>query len=232
MIRATFGQRGSGSSKSHALQLSLESRLRVRTAGTGSTLFTLTWKRVTTPSARLISRLAASARHTSERVCGSWPTPTANDAKGSDYAYANGDHARVVLKLPGVVKLSATADTEQTPMTSAQRTAISAPVSVSLAHWTTPNAVEQSESPAVKDARNLRHRARGKLKGVGGYKLSTQAMLAQREDSGAAASGSGTAMASTELLNQEHSRWLQGYPETWSEYAPTAMPSSRKSRRK
>jgi len=30
-----------------------------------------------------------------------WPTPTVTDASGSAYAYSNGDHNKVVLKLPG-----------------------------------------------------------------------------------------------------------------------------------
>jgi hypothetical protein len=264
-IRAIFGQRGANSSISAALQSSLVSRLRVKTAATGSTLFSMAWKDVATPSGRLIFRLAASARRTKGTGYGSWPTPTANDAKGSDYTYANGDHSRPVLKLPGVAKLVAIADTVPMSTTSVRRTATDVPASALLAHWSTPTAVEQSESPAVKDARNARHRAAGKMKGVGGYKLSTQVLLASwatptardwRSDrmqkseaehygskgrplarqvlhaaSGPIANGSGTETESIGLLSPEHSRWLQGYPETWSRSTPTAMPSSRKSRR-
>jgi hypothetical protein len=51
-------------------------------------------------------------------------------------------------------------------------------MAASLAGWNTPNANEQDEAPEVKDARNARHRAAGKMKGVGSYKLSTQAQLA------------------------------------------------------
>jgi len=33
-----------------------------------------------------------------------WPTPTANDAKGSAYQYSRGDHSKPVLKLAGAVR--------------------------------------------------------------------------------------------------------------------------------
>jgi DNA (cytosine-5)-methyltransferase 1 len=39
-----------------------------------------------------------------------WPSPVTNDAKGSDYTYANGDHSRPCLKLPGAAKLATWAD--------------------------------------------------------------------------------------------------------------------------
>lgn len=35
-----------------------------------------------------------------------WGTPTKNDAKDSDYSYANGDRTKVCLKLPGMAKVS------------------------------------------------------------------------------------------------------------------------------
>jgi hypothetical protein len=48
----------------------------------------------------------------------------------------------------------------------------------SLAHWSSPQAEEASESPMTKDARNKRLRAAGKAKGCGSYRLGTQAQLA------------------------------------------------------
>lgn len=101
-----FGHHGSISLSSAALQSSLASRLRARLVSSGSTLFALTWKERATPSGRPICALRASARRTSDNDCGSWPSPVVNDAKGSDYAYSQGNHARPALKLGGMAKLA------------------------------------------------------------------------------------------------------------------------------
>lgn len=123
MIRATFGQRGSGSGASAALTSSLVSRLKQRLPLGGTTVFAMTWKQKTTPSGRLLSRLAASARSTSVNASG-----------GS-----------LNVESP----------------------------------WATPSAEEQSEAPETKTARNERHRAAGKMKGVGSFKLGTQALTVE-----------------------------------------------------
>jgi hypothetical protein len=80
-----FGQHGSHSSKSVALQSSLESRLRARMASGGSTLFTLTLSDAITPSGRRILALRASARRISDSGSTSspWPTTTREDARSS-----------------------------------------------------------------------------------------------------------------------------------------------------
>lgn len=79
----TFGPSGTTSSGSAALASSLASRLQVRTASLGSTLFTLTWRQRATPSQRSIFALRASARPTSDNESSSSPipTPTASDWK-------------------------------------------------------------------------------------------------------------------------------------------------------
>jgi hypothetical protein len=43
-----------------------------------------------------------------------WPTTTVNDATGSQYAYARGDHSKPVLKLPGAAQESSSAATTST----------------------------------------------------------------------------------------------------------------------
>lgn len=94
-IRAIFGRPGSGSSQSDALQRSLENRLRPAMDSIGSTLFSLTWKRATTPSGRSISRLRARAHRTLDNGSGSWPTTTVKDAIGSArHGYMNDGRPR------------------------------------------------------------------------------------------------------------------------------------------
>ena len=83
LTSGTYGQRGSGSSSSVDLMLSLANRLRERTDALGSTLFNLIWKQSRMRSGRSVYVLRALVRRTSERDFSSWPTPTVNDAVGS-----------------------------------------------------------------------------------------------------------------------------------------------------
>jgi hypothetical protein len=48
-------------------------------AGNGSPLFELTWRETDMPSGPPISQLQASARHTSGKGFGGWPTPRAEE---------------------------------------------------------------------------------------------------------------------------------------------------------
>lgn len=93
LMSGISGRTSSNSSRSVALQLCLESRLRARTASRGSTLFKLTWRARSTPSGRQICALRASARRTSGNDCSlprsPWPTPNARDFKcGPTETYA------------------------------------------------------------------------------------------------------------------------------------------------
>lgn len=86
LTSGTYGPRNSISSASAALSSGLASRLQVRTASLGSTLFKLTWKERATPSGRLIPALRASVLRTSgsgsELPRKGWTTPQAHDTSG------------------------------------------------------------------------------------------------------------------------------------------------------
>lgn len=88
LMSGISGRTSSNSSRSVALQMCLESRLRAGTASRGSTLFNLTWKARSTPSGRQICALRASARRTSDSACSlprsPWPTPDASAGNQND----------------------------------------------------------------------------------------------------------------------------------------------------
>ncbi len=146
MTSGTYGLTGFTSSISSALGLFLANRLRVKTASLGSTLFKLIWKERITPSGQSICALRASVRRTSgndSTLLGNWRTPSASDPVGGVMEIRQG--------CAGKYKLRDEAH---------------------LAHWATPRTMDVStESWETKTARNVRHLAEGKTKGVGGMTL-------------------------------------------------------------
>src|SRR6516162_6114963 len=84
MTSVICGLRGFLSSASASLRESLESRLRRRLDGAGSTLFSLIWRRKATPAGRPYYQLAVLGRRTSGSGFGSWPTPSSRDWKDSE----------------------------------------------------------------------------------------------------------------------------------------------------
>lgn len=123
----TSGPCSSISSVSAALQFSLVSKLKRRSASAGSTLFKLTWKESTTPSGRPVSLLRASALRTSGQGStssekqiepstdspnqSSWVTPSARDWKdtagmATTATNPDGTERSRVDQLPRQVQLS------------------------------------------------------------------------------------------------------------------------------
>jgi hypothetical protein len=180
---ATYGLRGSASSKSAGLQLFLASRLEAAPGLRGSSMFSLTWKTLDMPQRRRICRLQASVRRTVDSDCGFWPTTTTSDAMGSRR------HGYMITGNQGTTLFDAALMTT----------------------WHTPTANE--------DAAGLPGAAMQPM-------LGSQVKLVR----GPSLTGYRAKTEKRGQLNPAFSRWLMGYPAEWDDCAPTAMPSSRRSR--
>jgi len=151
-----------------------------------------------------------------------WPTPITNDALGSTHCYGpkKPDDTRAeYLKLPGAANLASWATPRATdPKCGGTYTencqGKDLPKDATLASWPTP----------------LRADGRGSA-GTAKHKNS-ELPNAVRLVSGEPPIGSPAETEKPGQLNPAHSRWLMGLPPEWDACAPTATPSSRKSRKR
>ena len=248
-IRAIFGLRGFASSASAALTRSLVNRCRELTASRGSTLFTLTWKRVTTPSGRSHYLLRASGRRTADTASSlplsGWPTPNAGPQNDNDSQWETRREALKAehrngngfgLTLAMAASLSAWPTTRETDGEKNVRTLDGSlreiehkgspqdlAQAASLASWATPTV---NDAAGSEYAYSSGDHTKPVLKLPGQAKL-TVALL-QPPASGETPNGSTAGTASTGQLNPSMSRWLMGLPPSWDTCAPAAKTRSRK----
>ena len=207
MTRGTSGPVLPGSLRSAALQSSLESRLRARLQGLGSTLYKLTWKQWATPLGLQRSRLRASVPRTSGIALTGWPTPTVGNSQGSQ-------------------SFNGLSPTGKTP--DGRKVSVSLNHVATLAGWTTPQAHDTSgRSRNQKAKHGTKHGCACLVRDMDKLNLDQPARLTA---SGELLTGSCAGMESGGQLNPAHSRWLMGYPTEWDDCAAMVTPSSRSKR--
>lgn len=181
MTQDTSGRLSTGSSGSACLQQLLESRLRQKLQGLGSTLYKLTWKSWVTPSGVSRSRLRASVPRISAIAPTGWPTPTTRDWKDG----AECPNVPINALLGRTVWLAGW----PTPRSVHSGHSTGNPDrafdkksrledTVFLAGWGTPTAHPANGTPEAFVARKEKARARGVKMGASVTDIQMQAMLA------------------------------------------------------
>ena len=184
-----------------------ENRLRERLATVGSTEFALIWKEKATPAGAPISQLSRSTPRTfasaSTGSPATWPTPTKADGDGGH----------------GMGTASVTGKREN-----GTKITVSLPGVVKIVStWPTPRAVDGDKGSRTPEGCEKEIARKGRLDDL----PSTIVHL-----SGTTTSGSPDQTENRGALNPAFPCWLMGYPTAWDDCAPTATPSSRRSRQK
>ena len=194
--------------KSWNLQRSLESLLRSMIDTECSPEYVLTWKTWDMPSGPPICALRGRQRRTSDSGYTGWRSPNAASPNA--------------LRGTGTDPEKRLAQGHQIDLHDQVRLVDSRPLNevAMLAGWPTTTAKDAASSGAY-----------GYSTESGRHSGTTLTDAARLSDIGTTSMLSTAGTGPIGALNPEHSRWLMGFPQRWTNFAPTAMPSSRKSRR-
>ena len=214
---------------SEELQERMTLNLMERLEGSGSTLFSMTWKAHLTPAQRLIFRLRASALPTSGNGCGSWPSPVSEPSNGSPETY---------LERKGRQPDGAITDIGAAAQLAGWHTASAGDAHGTYYERYTENGIAPGQTCVLRDQAQLaswptplKADGRGRA-GAETHKNSELPNAACLVLHGPIAPGSPAGTERRGQLNPALPRWLMGFPPEWDDCAVTATPSSRKSRRK
>lgn len=217
----TCGPSSEGSLRSADLQSRLANKLRARMDVHGSPEFVLTWKSWDMPSGPPICALRARARRPSDSAFGGWPTPVKGDAERGSDAYANREGNMTMVgaaKLAGWTSPRASEIGRQRTPEAIARAKLkggSAALEdqVQLSSWATTRKTDGEKGIRSTEGAIVEFERKGT-----GADLPTVAALAA---TGPTSPSSPAPTANRGVLNPAHSRWLQGYQETWDQCSPS-----------
>lgn len=212
----TYGQRSTASFQSINLTRCLANRLQAGMDLNGSMEYRLTWKKSVIESGRLIYRLRARARRSSDKGFGGWPAPMAGTpAQNGNSAAGNNDSSRRTVEIAKLVRGWPAPCQQDGPHGGPNQGTDRLPGAVATVKgWPAPRARE-GDSRGAQGERFLNPERSNDLPDcadlIGVTTKLSGATSEQQEKDGYRG-----------VLNPAFSLWLQGYPAGWTSLEQSA----------